>query len=86
MLVEKPVLLQRQWKVKKIVNKGIDSESHRLMYQVKWQREREKTWEFFHDLIKDGCFIPIEQYEVHHFTNEAALQSKDKRCKGKEKI
>lgn len=77
-LIEDPLLLDRLWNVEKIVNKGVDQESWNLMYLVKWEDERQKTWEFYKDLIQDGATQAIEEYEVRHFTNEVAMQSHDK--------
>lgn len=77
-LIKNPKLLRKKWVIEKIVDKGIDQESKELMYLVKWEHFRQKTWEFARSLQEDGAFLEINKYEVRHFTNEVAAQSSDK--------
>ena len=71
--------LDEEYEVKKIVNKRISEETHRLMYKVKWKGHVKHTWEYFKNL--GGCLEAIELYEVKHFTNETAHKSRNRRKK-----
>lgn len=63
--------------VKKLTDKGVNSEG-RLFYQVKWKGVRRKTWEPAAELRRN-CGNLIDLYEVRHWNEETAGQSKEKR-------
>lgn len=67
--------IEKEYEVKKIVDKGISAEEHRLMYKVKWRGYAQKTWVYFAEM--QNCLEAIELYEVKHFTNRDALHSKE---------
>jgi hypothetical protein len=67
----------KHYQVKKLTDKGVNSDG-KLFYCVKWKGERRKTWEPAEEL-HHRCWALIENYEILHWNQEKAAQSRDHR-------